>query len=113
MTKKCKGPCSEIKPVETFGIKTSAKDKLQSYCKPCKKTIDKEYRHKNKDKRAKHYSKYYKKNKEAIDTRIAIWTIENSSRVKRVSEEWRNNNKGLKNALIASKNRTEIRLTYS
>ena len=94
--------CEETKPVAMFNAKNSAIDKLQTKCRDCQKTIYHANKEKNKAKRAAHWANYYKKNKEAISVKTAIWTLENSSRVKRVAKEWNDNNRGLKNASAAA-----------
>jgi hypothetical protein len=47
-TKKCKGPCAEVKPLSDFHKQSKAKDGVKSKCKVCTLADAKEYYSKNK-----------------------------------------------------------------
>lgn len=65
--------CKKKRDLKFFGLCNRAKDKKQNICKTCKKTLNKDYRNKNKDYFKEYWKEYYKRNREKEISRVLEW----------------------------------------
>ena len=79
--KKC-SKCGEVKLLDCFFRKKSAKDGHKSACKKCFHKFAKEYRDENTEKVKAREAKYRAKNSEKIKTSAYEWAEKNSGKIK-------------------------------
>ncbi len=110
--KKC-SKCKKEKCADNFCKRASSKDGLDSWCKECKSTADKDYCKRNKDKIVECKKQYYSKNKNNLNNYKKGWYEKNKEKILEMRKnyyknnkeiishknaEWRKNNKERKNA---------------
>ncbi len=76
-TKKCSGPCGEVKSFTDFSKDKSRKCGRHPYCKLCQK----QYREDNKDKLLKQKKEYYEDNKEEICKKQRQYNTDNNEEI--------------------------------
>lgn len=102
MTKLC-GKCKEIKPKSAFGKNKVGKDKLQSYCKSCKK----QWYALNFDRLTIEAAAKYKNNSEEILLKRKIYRDANREKIRKQARDQYHNNKGTEKGLIRENNAKE------
>lgn len=73
--------CGEAKSFDDFHKNASKKDGLQSYCKPCLLSRNKQWHDANPEKRARIAAKWYDTNRDAAIATARRWAIGNKARV--------------------------------
>ena len=96
MTKKCIGPCGQIKDITEFAKIGKNKDGSQKYgnfCAICKQLYLKEYYKNNKEKLSKLHKKYQEKNKPTILEAHKEYHKNNKEKIKEGHNKYYNDNK--------------------
>lgn len=107
-TKKCRGACGEVKPLESFGVQKDGKFGRKPRCKVCLNDENSKYYQSNKEQaleasKTRYYANVeyerersrqkYSANKEAHNALTRSWYENNKDRAKELHAEWKRNNK--------------------
>jgi len=112
ITKKCSGPCKEVKALELFGNNKRFKDGKQKQCKKCKAYLEitrtarqtDEWKSKN----IEYKKQYYTENKDKIKAKSKAYRESNTEFLKAYHKQYSRNNKGKINAICAKRHAAKM-----
>lgn len=98
-TSKACSKCGEVKPLDEFYPRSSARDGRYSDCKECNRARRRAYAKANRDKESAYRAQWVAKNKARHDEYMSNWRTANREALREYDQSWRDSNRDLKRSM--------------